>query len=333
MNSPRRHSPRRRSPPRPRALVALGAALLATTACRDTSNFIEGVGTIEYTEVSVAPLVTARVVTLRVDEGDAVRAGQTLATLTNAVTPTEVAARQAQLRQAEELLRDLQAGARAPELSQAQAEVRAAEAEAEVATTAADRARRLHAAGAASTQELEIAVTRATTAGQRVEALRSALRLLQEGSRPARIQAARSEVDAARAALDAARRSADELTVESPVDGTVAVRVANPGDVVPAGSPVVTVARTDSLWVRIYLNQEHFARVQVGDSASARLDPFPDRRFSGHVIALASRAEFTPRVALTERERADLLFGVKVLLQDTTGLLKAGLPVTVRIHP
>ena len=95
---------------------------------------------------------------------------------------------------------------------------------------------------------------------------------------------------------------------------------------------MLTVARTDSLWVRIYLNQTDFSAISVGDDASAFLDG-DSRRFAGRVLSLADRAEFTPRIALTERERADLLFGVKVLLQDTTGTLKAGLPVTVRITP
>jgi HlyD family secretion protein len=66
---------------------------------------------------------------------------------------------------------------------------------------------------------------------------------------------------------------------------------------------------------------------------TAVLDAFPDRRFAGRITALNDRAEFTPRVALTEDERADLLFGVKVDLVDSGGMLKAGLPVTVRFYP
>jgi HlyD family secretion protein len=67
--------------------------------------------------------------------------------------------------------------------------------------------------------------------------------------------------------------------------------------------------------------------------ATATLDAFPDRPIPGVVSALATQAEYTPRVALTERERADLLFAVRVEFRDTTELLKAGLPVTVRLTP
>jgi HlyD family secretion protein len=316
---------------RPFSVAVTMAALLSVACARGNDDGIEGTGTIEHFEVDVAPLVPARVVRLLVDEGDVVREGQTVAILTNVGAVPEVSGREAALRSAQEQLRDLEAGARTAEIRQAEAELRAAQADAALAEREAQRAASLYAAAAISAQEMESARSAAAVAVQRVRAAQSALHLLNEGTRPARIRAARAEVDAARAALEAARRSVGELTLQTPVRGTVSLRVADPGEVINAGAPVVTVARSDSLWVRIYLNQGDFARVRVGDRASARLDGSPRRAFAASVVALADRAEFTPRVALTEEERADLLFGVKVALTDATGTLKAGLPVTVRI--
>jgi HlyD family secretion protein len=83
--------------------------------------------------------------------------------------------------------------------------------------------------------------------------------------------------------------------------------------------------------VRVYVDERALPRIVVGQRATATLDAFPDRAFTGTVVALNDKAEFTPRVALTESERADLLFGVKVQFTDSTGMLKAGLPVTVRL--
>jgi HlyD family secretion protein len=79
------------------------------------------------------------------------------------------------------------------------------------------------------------------------------------------------------------------------------------------------------------VSQRALPFVRVGDPADAYLDALPDRPFRGRVVAVADRAEFTPRVALTEAERDDLLFGVKIAFADTSGLLRAGLPVTVRL--
>ncbi len=310
----------------------LAAVTLALLGCARGFEGIEGTGTIEYMAVDVAPLITARVVTVAVEEGDAVRAGQVIATLTNTATPPEVEAREATVRRAEAQLRDLEAGARGTEIQQSAAQAAAAAAEAAQAARDAERAQSLFDAGAISRQEMELAQTRSRAAASQAEALRAATGTVRAGSRPATIRAAAAEVEAARASLDAARRAAGELSLESPISGRVTIRIADPGEIVPAGAPVVTVARTDSLWVRIYVNQQDFAAVSVGDEAVASLDG-DSRGFAGRIISLADRAEFTPRIALTERERADLLFGVKVLLHDTTGTLKAGLPVTVRITP
>lgn len=308
--------------------------LLAGVGCASGGEGrIEGTGTIEVVEMDVASLIPARVSRVLVDEGQTVRAGETLALLTQAATTSEVEIRRAALQRAEAVLRDLEAGARPAEVRQSSAEVTAAEAEAARLARDYARAQALYDGGAISRQELEAARTQATVAAQRASAARQGRQLVVEGTRPERISAARADVAVARSALDAARGTAAELALTAPADGTILRRLADPGEAVAPGEPVVTLGKTDSLWVRIYLSPADVAHIRVGDPARATLDDFPSRHYSGRVAAIASRAEFTPRVALTERERADLLFGVKVTLADATGALKAGLPVTVRIEP
>lgn len=308
--------------------------LLAGVACAGGDDGrIEGTGTVEVVEMDVASLIPARVSRVLVDEGQGVRAGDTLALLTQAATSAEVEVRRAALQRAEAVLRDLEAGARPAEVRQSSAEVTAAEAEAARLARDYSRAQTLYDGGAISRQELEAARTLATVAAQRASAARLGRQIVVEGTRPARISAARADVATARAALDAARGTAAELALIAPADGTIVRRLADPGETVAPGEPVVTLGKSDSLWVRIYLSPPDVARIQVGDAAGATLDDFPSRRFAGRVAAIATQAEFTPRVALTERERADLLFGVKVTLADASGALKAGLPVTVRIEP
>jgi HlyD family secretion protein len=95
--------------------------------------------------------------------------------------------------------------------------------------------------------------------------------------------------------------------------------------------PVMTIGDLARPYVRIYVNQKALPRVRLGARAEGILDGMPKNPFVGEVVAINSKAEFTPRVALTEEERADLLFGVKVAFRDSTGELKPGLPITVRI--
>jgi HlyD family secretion protein len=182
-----------------------------------------------------------------------------------------------------------------------------------------------------STQEADAARNAATVAEARRDRARDALRLLQEGTRPQRIAGARAEVENARAALSAAEQAASDLVLIAPVNGIVMLRSAEPGEVIAAGMTTMTVGELAAPYVRIYVNQKVMPGVKLGARAEGVLDGLPDARFAGTVVAINSKAEFTPRVALTDEERADLLFGVKVAFKDSAGLLKPGLPITVRI--
>jgi HlyD family secretion protein len=309
------------------------ALLLCGFACRrGGSGAVEGTGTLEVVEVDVAPMTPARVLRVWREEGDTVRSGDTLVSLTQSTAQAEIDARRAGLAAAEAQLRDLLAGARPAEIARAEADLRAAEAEA--ARTAQDLARvnALAESGNVSGQQLDAARTAAALAAARRDATRDALRLLREGSRPQRIAAARAEVQNARAALAAALQTASDLVLLAPVSGIVMLRNAEPGEVLAAGAPAMTIGELERPYVRIYVNQLALPHVRLGARADGVLDGL-STRFPGEVVAINNKAEFTPRVALTEDERADLLFGVKVAFRDTTGTLKPGLPITVHITP
>src|SRR5688500_10917351 len=306
--------------------------MLGTGACsRDDSDAIEAVGTIEIREHDVAPMTAARVVRLLVDEGAAVDAGDTVAVLSMATLAADIDQARARVATTQAALREAEAGPRTAEIERAEADLRAAEAEADRAAKDLERIRALTEGGALAEQRLDEARTGATTTANRRDALRETLRPLRQGTRPERIAGARGEVETARAALAAAQATRSDLVLLAPVTGIVLGRHAEVGEVVAPGPPVMTVGESSKPWVRVYVSPGDAARLTAGSPAIATLDVVPDREFPGRVSSVATKAEFTPRVALTERERADLLFAVKVELDDSTGMLKAGLPVTVRI--
>jgi HlyD family secretion protein len=300
-------------------------------ACRaEAPEAVEATGTIEVRELDVAPLVAARVVEMRVDEGAAVRRGDTLALLTQSTTRADIAQQEARLRAAEASLREALAGPRRREIERAEAELRMREAEADRSARDLERVRPLAAQGAMSPQALDDAEAASATAAARRDAAGESLQLLREGTRPERVQAARADVASARASLWASRAVADDMVLLAPVDGLVLSRNAEPGERLAAGESALTLGETASPWVRVYVPTRSLPLVRNGQPATALLDGFPDRPIPGRVIAIDPDAEFTPRVALTERERADLVFGVKVALDDSTGLVRPGLPATVR---
>ncbi len=318
--------------PRPSIFLArvIGAgALAALFACRSSTPGLRAVGTVEMTETDIAATVPARVVRVYREEGDTVRRGDTLVTLTQSTLGADLDQRRARIAAAEADLRDLEAGARPAELERSEAEVRSAEAEAERTQHDAERLIALAAAGHVSQAQLEAAQTLAKVTASRLGGARDALRLLREGARPERVRSARAAVANARAQLAMAEATLADLVLTAPADGVVIGRYAEPGEVLPASVPAMSLGEAGRLWVRVYVAAPALASLRIGQEATVLIPGDEGRGVPGRITAIATRAEFSPRVALTENERADLLFGVKIGISDSTALVKAGLPVTV----
>ena len=311
---------------------AILALIALTSGCGQSpaGDIIEATGTIEVAEADVAPMSTARVVRIRVEEGDAVRAGDTLVELSRPELRPDITQLEARLSAARARLRDLEAGARPADLRRQEAELRAAEAEAERAARDAERYATLFEGGGISRQEYDRARTAAATAQARRDAIAGSLRLLREGTRPHQIAAARAEVSSASAAVAAAESTAADLVLVSPVTGRVMGRHVETGEVLAPGTPAVTVGETARPWARVFVSGPDIPHLALDQRVAARLDGAA-REFEGRIAAIDARAQFTPRIALTEEERADLMFGVRVAFEDTTGALRAGLPITVRM--
>jgi HlyD family secretion protein len=311
--------------------------LLAVTfvgACRpQPSTSIEATGSLELVEVDVTPQVPARVTKVWRQEGDRVNAGDTLLTLTQSTLPGDIQAQQAGVAAAVAQLNDLTAGPRAAEVATADANARVADAEAAKAAQDLERITPLAAKGDVSQQQLDAAHATARSAADRRDAAHEQARLVREGTRPQQIAAARARVASARATLAAAQQTARDLVLTAPVSGAVLSRHVEPGEMLAPGVSGMTIGDITRPFVRIYVSETAVPLVRLGDTVAVTIDAFPNRPFRGAVVAVSDRAEFTPRVALTKDERADLMFGVKVQLTDSSNLLKAGLPVTVRFTP
>lgn len=307
-------------------LALLSLALLPSCRPDDAPT---AVGTLEVTAVDLAPMVPARVVRILVDEGDAVRAGDTVAILTQAGLSDQVAEATARVAAAEAQLLELERGARPEEIAQAEQELVAAASLAEQLRLDAERTRTLAASAGLSQQELEQAEARYAEAEAGRLRRAEALALVRQGARAEQRAAARAALAQARAAQARVEATVGDLVLLSTVDGVVLVRAAEPGEVLPAGIPAITIGDVSHPWVRVYVGQRVLPTLHPGDTVTAHFDDFPDHPFQGRIVSLATRAEYTPRVALTERERADLLFGVRIEFIDTTGMMKPGVPVTV----
>ena len=320
--------------PRFRHGQRFAAALLLplVAACRSSDAPETAVGTLEMVETNVGPLQVARAIRVLVREGDRVEAGDTLVIFSTPTMAASEAQAAARAQAAQQMERELTRGARPAELARAESELKAAEAEAE--RTAADLARfePLAARGDISRAQLDAARGAARSSAGRRDAVRETLRLVREGPRDERRLAAAADARGAQAAAAGMRASANDLVLLAPTAGIVTSRNVEPGEVLGPGQSAISLGQPSRPWARIYVSQFVLPRLHVGDSLSVHLDGDTVVR-RGRVASIATKAEFTPRVALTDKERADLLFGVKIEFNDPTDQLKAGLPITVILPP
>ncbi len=315
-------------------LVVAGAAIFAGWGLvrgKGGGEVLVANGTIEATEVEISSKLLGRIAQLLVKEGASVRAGQIIARLDTAEIEAEVAQQQAAMARAEAQLKELLAGSRVEEIEEARANLQQAEDNLKLARDDWDRFDNLFKEGAISAQDRDRAKNRIEVALSQVKAARERYQMIRIGPRPEVIEAARHERDRAKAALGMAQVRLRESTILSPLSGFVLTKRAEQGEVVNPGFPIVILIDPDDLWLRVYIPESEIGIVKLGQAVTIAVDSFPNRRFEGKVTEISSKAEFTPRTVQTKKERVNLVFGVKVTLDNREHLLKPGMPADAEI--
>jgi len=311
------------------ALVLVPVLLM--TGCGGDPNRIHASGMIEMDEIDVGSLVGGRVARLTVDEGDAVRAGDTLVVLDREELAAEFEVQAAQAERAAAQSREVTTGPRAQEVRVARAQLASAQTQLDLAETELARSESLFRSQVSSRAELDRARSVREDALGRRNAARERLDQLEAGSRREEIVAARQAATAARASVVAALSRLRELVLTAPISGVVLLRNFEPGELAGPNQPVLTLGNPDSLWLRVYVAAPDLARIRRGSAAVIHLTGVRET-FPGRVVEIGTRAEFTPRAALTEEERANIVFPVKIALAPSDGVLKAGLPADAWIE-
>jgi multidrug resistance efflux pump len=220
-------------------------------------------------------------------------------------------------------------GATTPELDQARAGVDQA------------LAGIIQASAAVSQTEAALA---SATAGVRAEQAR--LELVRAGARTEQVRAAEAQLEAARAQADAASGKVAEveaglkvideqiarLTIKAPSDGVVMNRTIEPGEVALPGGTLLVLGNLTDLTVTVYLPEDRYGTIKLGQPAQVTVDSFPGRIFEGTVQRIADRGEFTPRNVQTPAGRRAIVFAVKVAVDNPQGELKPGMPADVTFN-
>ena len=173
-------------------------------------------------------------------------------------------------------------------------------------------------------------------AQQRYDAAYARLLALQTGGQsPAVISAARA-LDQAKSALSQAEASlalldaqVAKLTVHAPMDGVILTRNVEPGEFVQPGAVAMTMADLSNLTITVYIPEDRYGEISLGQTAEVKVDSFPEMTFTATVTHIADQAEFTPRNVQTVEGRSATLYAIKLSVQDFEGKLKIGMPADV----
>jgi HlyD family secretion protein len=256
-------------------------------------------------------------------------------------------------------LKELENGPRQQELHAAEAQVTLAEAQLVRAQRNYERISKLFATekGAATRDAMDRATEELHVAEATKRVRQEEYALLQEGTRQEELDQAKASlkesqsalesiqqtkddqlsraqaaVDAAQAALDATETQLAELNVTAPVDGVIESIELQPGDLVAAGAPVISMIDRNSLWVRAYV-PENELDLKLNQKVDVRVDSYPDRTFQGRMIFVSRQGEFTPSNVQTPEERSKQVFRIKVQLDPSQGELRPGMAADVILKP
>lgn len=288
-------------------------------------------GNIDIRQVQLAFNGSARIATMPVREGQAVRQGDLLATLDTSRLSQAEAEAEARVAAQTQVLAALRAGTRPEELSKLRADLRAAQVDADNAERTARRLRDLAKRKLASQEQADNARALADTARARLDAVRQALALGEAGPREEDIAAAAATLQALQAQLALARQALADAELRAPADGVIRDRILEPGDMASPQTPVYTLALGDPLWVRAYVDEPDLGKLRPGMAATIRTDSFPDKTYHGWVGYISPTAEFTPKSVETARVRTALVYQVRVFVCDSHDELRLGMPAVVHI--
>jgi HlyD family secretion protein len=258
-----------------------------------------------------------------------------------AIDATLVRAQQ-DLQRAEQLHRDGAIGAQQVDAAQAQvkalrAQRDAAAAQQAVAARQVGQAQAALRAAEANRLQVDIREQDASIAGAQMRQAQAGLRAARVaydlvGQRQQEVTAARAQLAQAQATLTLAQAQYSNTILRAPMAGLVVTKSAEVGDVIGAGQRLMSIARLDRLWIRVYIPEPDLPLVRVGQPAAVYVDAFPGRAFAGTVTEIGQQAEFTPRNVQTREERVKLVFAVKITMDNPERLLKPGMPADAEIR-
>jgi len=191
-----------------------------------------------------------------------------------------------------------------------------------------------------SRRNVLLARGRVVMAQQRYDAAYARLLSLKTGAESPAVLTARRTLEQAEAALKQAQANLalldaqiEKLTIYAPMDGVILTRNVEAGEFVQPGAIVMKMADLSALTITVYVPEDRYGQIRLGQQALVVVDSFPGETFRAQVTFISDQAEFTPRNVQTVEGRSSTVYAVKLKVADPQGKLKIGMPADVTFTP
>lgn len=310
------------------ALVFLGYLGYGRYIKETRLHVLEAGGTIEATQVELRAKVAGTLRGLAISAGDPVARDQVVAEIVRNDLVAQKERDALSVVRAQAQLNDLIAGAREQEIKEAQIAVDIAQLNYDQAVQTFHRATALYQEQAIPEAELEGAETACKQSRNALASAENRLSLLAAGSRPEQIEAARAELERNIAVLTASEALFADTKITCPINGTVLSRNFEDGEVIQIGSSVASIANLNDMWIKVYIPTADLPRIKLGQQVRFTVSGSV-AEYQGVIVEIASQGEYTPKTIQTKTERANIVYAVKIKIDNENNVLKPGMPADV----
>ena len=287
-------------------------------------------GNVEIRQVDLSFNAEGKVLSMAKREGDRVNRGETIAELDPATYRSALDLAIARRDAAQASLDVLLAGTRPEQIDQARANLAAAQAALANAATTYERQKSLTASNASTKQMLDDARMALDAGRARLDQMQAALTEAVNGPRPQDIAAARAQLRAAQATVELARTQLSHTKLIAPANGTIMTRVIEPGTVVLPGANVYSMALDDEVWVRSFTPEPLLPRLVPGSEVTLTADGV-GRTWRGRIGYVSPTAEFTPKTVETPELRTQLVYRLRIRVENPDDAIRQGMPITIHL--
>ncbi len=287
-------------------------------------------GNVEIREAEASFRQSGRIKELLVEEGDKVEEGQIIATLEKDTFEEALISADAEIAAINAEVAKLKNGSRPEEIALADANLRQAEAILKNAQTEYARQAALLPNGAVSQKIVEAVKTQKDVAQANYDAALETLKLRKSGFRKEDIESAKSKLEAAKANRQKLNTAYDDTNLYAPVSGIIISKPKEKGAIVTPNLPVFTISMQSPLYIRAYVGEEALGKVAPGTKVKIKSDSI-EKEYIGQVGFVSPRSEFTPKTVETENLRSDLVYRLRIIVKDSDSKLLQGMPVTVKL--